>query len=199
MMRFVCALLMVASAGAACAQDRPATENLRDGDIIFQESFSSQAAAIREVQGDSTTHVGIVFRRGVSWSVLEAVSRVRYAPLESWIGRGGQWRVMRVRGEFDAARLRRVAESYLGRPYDLRFEWTEQRIYCSELVYKAYAAVGIRLGEPEDWSTLALGPRARALLQRRGGTRPTGPIVTVAHLMSASQLVFHESGNGGRS
>jgi Permuted papain-like amidase enzyme, YaeF/YiiX, C92 family len=35
-----------------------------------------------------------------------------------------------------------------GRPYDLYFEWSDDRIYCSELVWKAYErGLGIRLGE----------------------------------------------------
>jgi len=36
----------------------------------------------------------------------------------------------------------------LGRPYDLTFDWSDDRMYCSELVYKIYdRALGIKIGE----------------------------------------------------
>lgn len=33
-------------------------------------------------------------------------------------------------------RLRTEGERYLGKPYDLLFRWSDNRIYCSELVWK---------------------------------------------------------------
>jgi len=35
-----------------------------------------------------------------------------------------------------------------GKPYDLYFEWSDERIYCSELVWKLYKFLtGLRIGE----------------------------------------------------
>jgi hypothetical protein len=44
-------------------------------------------------------------------------------------------------------KLREAATGYAGRPYDLYFEWSDARIYCSELVWKMYRdAMGIQIG-----------------------------------------------------
>ena len=46
--------------------------------------------------------------------------------------------------------MRQVGESFRGRPYDLTFEWSDERIYCSELVWKIYErALGIEIGPPQ--------------------------------------------------
>jgi len=43
--------------------------------------------------------------------------------------------------------LRRVAETFRGKPYDAAFGWFDGRIYCSELVWKIYErALGLRIG-----------------------------------------------------
>lgn len=42
------------------------------------------------------------------------------------------------------------ARRYLGRPYDIHYEFDDEKIYCSELVYKAVAtATGVRLGKTQ--------------------------------------------------
>jgi hypothetical protein len=40
-----------------------------------------------------------------------------------------------------------VAASFKGRPYDFAFNWSDEKIYCSELVWKIYdRALGIEVG-----------------------------------------------------
>ena len=34
--------------------------------------------------------------------------------------------------------MKTIGRKYLGRDYDLRFEWSDDKIYCSELVWKIY-------------------------------------------------------------
>src|SRR6185295_17839498 len=82
-------------------------------------------------------------------------STVRYTPLSDWIRRGtdGHYVVKRLRDAqatlTPAAidKLRKAAEAFEGRQYDLTFEWSDTRIYCSELVWKAYdRGLGIQIG-----------------------------------------------------
>ena len=41
-----------------------------------------------------------------------------------------------------------AGSQFLGRPYDLTFDWSHDRMYCSELVYKVYdRALGIKIGD----------------------------------------------------
>lgn len=132
-----------------------AGEPWREGDLLFQTSRSSQSAAIQAATHSRWSHMGVLFRKGGRWMVLEAVQPVKYTPLEAWIrrGTGGHVEAKRVRASVrslstdDLAKVRREGERFLGRPYDLTFEWDDRRIYCSELVWKAYErALGLRLG-----------------------------------------------------
>lgn len=149
-------LLALLALAVACG---PASAvELRDGDIVFHTSRSAQSKAIQRATDSPYSHMGIVFLHRGEPMVLEAVATVRYTPFNLWIarGEGGRYAVRRLR-DADAeltperiAALRRAAEAHLGRPYDLWFEWSDERIYCSELVWKAYReALGIELGETE--------------------------------------------------
>ncbi len=111
--------------------------------------------------------------------VLEAAASVRYTPLAPWVARGinGHYVVKRLR-DADVvltptvlARMRTEAQALLGKPYDLRFEWSDQRIYCSELVWKIYErGVGLRIGEPEPIRSFQLAdPAVQAKVLERYG------------------------------
>jgi hypothetical protein len=129
-----------------------AAEVVRDGDIIFQTSRSRQSEAIQRATKSPFSHVGVVLFRDGRPYVLEAIETVRYTPLERWIARGagGRYVVRRLSRPLtpaQAGRLRAAARPYLGKAYDLYFEWSDERIYCSELVWKMYErALGIELG-----------------------------------------------------
>ena len=121
---------------------------VRDGDLIFQTSRSSQSVAIQRATGSPYSHMGLVLVRDGKPYVFEAVATVRFTPLDRWIARGagGHFVVKRLRNAgsvLDAAginRLRTAALRFAGRPYDPTFEWSDDRIYCSELVWKGMTA-----------------------------------------------------------
>ena len=167
------------------------------GDIVFQQSTSRQARVIREVTGSPWTHVGVVLEHDGERMVLEAVEPVRWTRLEDWVARGRARRVAirRLRTPPTAEQLEaleRLGESWVGRGYDLRFEWSDARMYCSELVFKLFRdAMGIRLVEPQRWRDLRLTPRARRLARRRLGRLPPrdGRIVSPAALLASPMLV----------
>lgn len=115
----------------------------QEGDIVFQTSRSSQSVAIQRATSSPYSHVGVVlFRKGKPF-VFEAIQPVGYAPLQAWLdhGKDGHYVVKRMRKPLSAkavARLHQHAVEYVGKPYDLTFEWSDDRIYCSELVWKLY-------------------------------------------------------------
>ena len=90
-------------------------------------------------------------------------------------------------------KLRKVATSFRGRPYDARFEWSDQRIYCSELVWKVYKrALGIELGPLERMGSFDVShPEVQRWVRRRyGGKLPTEErVVTPAALFSSPKLL----------
>ncbi len=122
-----------------------ATVQWQDGDIIFQKSQSSQCKAVQAATKSIYSHVGIMFYDAGKWYVLEAVGPVKYTLLTDWIhhGENNHYVVKRLK---DTSPLTPTAlscmkvqgEGYLGKPYDMTFEWSDDRIYCSELVWKLY-------------------------------------------------------------
>lgn len=133
--------------------------------------------------------------------MLEAISTVRYTPLREWVARGvgGRYVVKRLR-EADrvltpdaAARLRNAADSFAGRSYDFAFEWSDRRIYCSELVWKAYErALGIRLGRLQELREFDLSDAAvKAKLRERYGRRiPLAePVISPRAIFDSPELI----------
>jgi hypothetical protein len=180
----------------ACASPAAADARVRPGDLVFQSSGSTESALIAEVTGSPWTHVGVVFERHSEPWVLEAVSPVRWTRFDRWLARGnGRYLVRRLRvaptqRQIDA--LLREGSRYLGRPYDSRFEWSDRRMYCSELAWKMFdRALAIRLSEPQRWRDFELPPAAIALARRRLGHLPPSDavIITPAALVDSPALV----------
>ena len=174
-MRIVLALALLATAGAA----KGTAPAVRDGDIIFHTSRSSQSLAIQRATGSRYSHVGLIFHRNGKALVFEAVSTVRFTPLEQWIARGAghHFVVRRLRSAESVLtpaaleKLRSEARRFAGRPYDLTFGWADDRIYCSELVWKVYdRALGIQVGSLQKIRDLNLSdPAVRAKMRERYG------------------------------
>ena len=82
------------------------------------------------------------------------------------------------------------AKTYLGLPYDVRYEMDDQKIYCSELVYKAYrTASGESLGLLVKLGDLNWQPYQRTIEAIEKGPVPIDRImITPRHLSEAKQL-----------
>lgn len=113
--------------------------------------------------------------------VVEAVGPVKRTPLAAWIarGEGSHFAVMRLKDASDgmpADALRKVAAAearFAGRPYDFSFQWSDDRIYCSELVWKVYKeALGLELAPLQHLGDFDLtSPIVLAMLRERYGSR----------------------------
>lgn len=170
-------LVMVAVILTACTQ-APGYDP-RSGDIVFQTSRSSQSLAIQLATKSPYSHMGIVYVRNGEPLVFEAVQPVKLTALRTWIERGeGEHFVARRLRDVDSRltpealqRMRAVGEQLSGKDYDLYFEWSDDRIYCSELVWKVFErGAGIRLGEQQTIGDLDLShPAVRAKLRERYG------------------------------
>jgi len=162
------------SAGCAAAQ-APAA---RDGDLIFQTSRSAQSLAIQRATGSRYSHMGVIVHQDGKPYVFEAIGPTVYTPLARWIarGEGGHYVLKRLRTPLTApqqAKLRAQAKALSGRPYDLTFEWSDRKLYCSEVVWKMYdRALGIRIGELRQLRSFRLDdPAVKAKLRERYGAR----------------------------
>jgi len=132
--------------------------SLRDGDLIFQTSTSSQSAAILFATADPYSHMGIVKNDGKAIEVIEAGRVVKETPLRDWINRGLLKRLAVYRDpDLTAAQTKQIlsaAKELYGRPYDIFFSFNNDAIYCSELPYLAYKAAGVSIGSVQKVSDL---------------------------------------------
>lgn len=155
------------------------TDIFQDGDIIFQTSQSAQSKAIQAATHSKYSHCGIIYKEGNDYFVFEAVQPVKKTPLDEWINRGkdGLYAVRRLK---DADRIltpqtltkmKAAAKAMTGKNYDLYFEWSDNRIYCSELVWKIYKdGTGLELGHLQELKDFDLSnPVVKAKLQERYG------------------------------
>ncbi len=163
---------------AVSCQTRAAEPALESGDLVFETSGSSQSAAIQWATRSRWSHVGIVERAGGKVAVIEALAKVTRTPWERWHRRArrhGGFIVLRPRGLSPEKRQAAVAEArqLLGRRYDPQFGWGDDRIYCSELVVKAYErGAGFELGRRERLGDLRLAGIVREMARRWGGPIP---------------------------
>lgn len=136
-------------------QKLTASAALRDGDIIFQTSLSAQSQAIQLATHSPLSHCGIIFRGDSGFYVEEAVQPVKRTPLANWIARGKDeaYTIKRLRNSTEImtpATIQKLIDrcrQFEGHSYDIYFGWGDDRIYCSELIWKVYKrATGLSVG-----------------------------------------------------
>ncbi len=196
---FVCAaLLVVGQLAITGTGGKKALPELQDGDLVFQVIAGGQSDAIATATRCKWTHVGMALKDEGGWMVYEAVGPVKRTPLSAWVAQGnGHYFVKRVKDDErldpDAGRkLRAATEPYMGRAYDLQFRWSDDKIYCSELVWKVYEkALGVRLCEPralKEWH-LNNDLVQRTMVERYGSSPPLDePMVAPATLFNCALL-----------
>lgn len=173
---------------------------VRDGDIVFHTSRSAQSEAIRRATASPYSHMGLVLIRDGRPYVFEAVATVRYTPLDKWIRRGvgHHFVVKRLKNASEiltptrVAALRAAADRLAGRPYDSAFGWSDDRLYCSELVWKLYdRAVGVQLGQLQHLRDFNLTDPvvATKMKERYGSAVPLDEQVIPPSAMFSSPLL----------
>lgn len=151
------------------------SQGFKDGDIIFHTSKSSQSKMIQLVTNSKLTHCGIIFYQKGKPFVLEAVQPVKVTPLNQWIARGvgGKYIVSRSKKPLTKSQLGKMydyGKSLIGKDYDLKFQWSDKKMYCSELIYKVYIAGDIFVGEPKKFSEYNLDSKlAKDAIKSRYG------------------------------
>ena len=156
------------------AQDTPITD-VREGDVIFQTSQSSQSPLIQIGTRSHITHCGIIVMRDGKPYVLETLKTLVLTPLDQFIARGKDGKYWLKRS--DKENIKIDYAHYLGKPYDLAFSFDNDIYYCSELVYDIYKnQLGIELCKPKQVGDyLILGTdkldKIENTMQRRGITK----------------------------
>lgn len=169
------------------------------GDIIFQTSKSAQSSVIQKATHSPYSHMGMLVNKNGQWWVLEAIQPVKYTALDAWIQRGvkQQFVVKRYHHNLSTtqqAKLVQDAEKYLGKPYDIYFEWSDSAIYCSEIVWKAYKqALGVELAPLERLKDFDLtDPQVKSLMKQRYGQKVPmqEKVISPKAIFESKQLVL---------
>ena len=144
-------------AGGKIRDDLP-LDKLRDGDLLFRcgTSTESQVVIGADKNDGVYSHVGIAISDGGAWRVVHAVpgessdgvDRVKVEPADSFFltTRAVHGAAMRLQGcEAMAARsAAQWALSKKGVEFDDDYNWDDStRLYCTELIQRAYATVGV--------------------------------------------------------
>jgi hypothetical protein len=130
------------------AQDAPITD-IREGDVIFHTSQSSQSPLIQVGTRSHITHCGIVVMKEGKPYVLETLKTLVLTPLDKFIVRGKDGKYWLKRSDKEDIKIDYA--HYLGKSYDFAFSFDNDIYYCSELVYDIYKRqLGIELCTPKQ-------------------------------------------------
>jgi len=134
--------------------------------------------------GSTFTHCGVVMEKDGKLMVLEAVGPVRFITIEDF-ARSSQKGTFVIKRLVKSQKLNPAAlakasaygTAQLGRPYSGQFRWDDETLYCSELVWKWFAAAGIRLVEPQRMGNYNLkAPAVLELIVARYGSVDALPL-----------------------
>ncbi len=193
---FIILLVLLSSSGYSRSEEYQ-PEN---GDIIFQFSLSSESVAIQRATKSKYSHMGIIFIKNGRPFVFEAIEPVRLTSFYDWVdrGEGRHYVVKRLtnakeRLTSDAvARIFKVGKTFEGRNYDFYFEWSDDRIYCSELVWKIYKrALNLEVGKLQTMREFDFSdPLVQAKVRERfGDSLPKDETVISPGAIFASELL----------
>jgi uncharacterized protein YycO len=181
---------------------RPSAEyQPQNGDIIFHTSKSSQSLAIQKATKSKYSHMGIIFLKNGKSIVFEAVGPVKFTPLHDWVarGKGRHYVVKRLANAGEVLtqeainRMLAIGKSFEGKPYDPYFEWSDDRIYCSELVWKIYKrALNIEIGKLQTMAEFDLSDPVvqKEIRERFGDSVPKDETVISPAAIFASNLLI---------
>ena len=178
---------------------------IKNGDLIFQTSVSKQSKAIQLATKSKYSHCGIIYQNGNEFYVFEAIQPVKLTLLRNWINRGkdGKYVIKRlinsdkVLTSIVISKMKNIGERYKGKNYDLTFDWSDDKIYCSELIWKIYKeATGLEIGKLQKLKDFDLtNPLVRTKMRERYGNNiPLNePVISPGAIFNSDLLITVKS------
>ena len=156
-------------------------KGFKNGDVLFQVSTGPLMLPLQSATASRWTHCGVVWtKKNGDVIVVEANSGVEMTPINDWIasGENGKYLHMRIKNgsgsltkEQEDAMFNRM-KSMKGKPYDTKYMWSDEKYYCSELVWKVYQAAGIELCSPKKIKEYELGSaEVIAAMEKKWGSK----------------------------
>lgn len=188
-------VLLTSVAEAAPREGVYAGVHLRTGDVVFQSIGGRLGRIIQGVTMSPLDHCGIVIVDGRGRvRVIEAVGPVREIDVAQWVRRGKDQKIAVYRPTGELAnhvdQVIEAARAYLGRPYDIQYELDDAKIYCSELVWKAWRdAMEVELAPTETLGSMNWIPWTAHIMALTDGELPLDrPIVSPVQLTRSPLL-----------
>lgn len=168
----------------------------KEGDIIFQTTSGQTGKAIQLATHSKFNHCGVLFLENNKWVVYEAVQPVKKTSLEDFNARGkGTVRRLgnKILSKEEIDKLKALFKTYEHKDYDEAFNWSDERIYCSELVYKLYHnSLQIELCKPRKLSDFDLNnPLVKEKLNEKYGNKipMNEPMVSPEDIYKSTLLI----------
>lgn len=193
---FFLGLGLVCSGGCSTAYQG----QLKEGDIMFQDLPCSQSAAIKAATHSPYSHVGMIFLVKGKAFVYEAVGPVKSTSLKDWIAQGeGSHFVARRLKNGDKVltpgvlqKMEEVAKGFKGKAYDWTFQWSDDEMYCSELVWKIYQrSTGLEIGRLQKLKEFDFSnPAVQEQLKEKYGEQVpwNEPVISPAQMFNSDLL-----------
>jgi len=168
--------------------------DFREGDIVLQHLGTKLGSVISDVTNSQYSHCGMVVEKNGEPHVIEAIGPVRIIHVKDWLRQGHRRRFTQLRprdlSKTQIANVIAEAKTFMGRPYDILYELDDEKIYCSELVYKAFnQALNIDVGKKERLRDLNWKPHQAFIRQLVRGNVPMDRVmVTPESLMHNKHL-----------
>jgi len=132
---------------------------------------------------------------------LKLYKQLKKTPLDKWIARGqnGHFVIKRLKNAEQVltndalAKMKQVGQEFSGKNYDLTFEWSDNKIYCSELIWKVYQrATGVEIGKLEKLKDFDLTDEAvkSKMKERYGNNLPLNEVVISPKSIFDSELLM---------
>ena len=198
---FIVALICGFHFSSCSSEPQASKASLRNGDIIFHASKSDQSKAIQLATGSEYSHCGILYMEGGNAYVVEAVQPVKRTPFDEFVkrGEGGEYVVKRLRNaeailtDQVLQEMKSEGQKMMGKNYDSHFNWSDDQIYCSELVWKIYQrATGIELGQLKKMKDFDFSNRiVKEILHKRYKDEIPWeePVISPADIFESKELV----------
>ena len=152
----------------------------KNGDIIFSKTKGTQAIAVEAATNSAWTHTAVIYLKGSTPMVFEAVQPVQIITLEAYLKRSGslakhKFKRLKDPTLFDDATLTKAlawAKKHVGKNYDGKFQWSDNTLYCSELVWKIYKECAdielCKVNQVKDYNLEH--PKVKSLIKARFGS-----------------------------
>lgn len=137
-------------------KDEANFNHLKTGDLLFQ--ILNDDSVFKDPQNSDSTYdnIGIAFIDGQNYALLETNYQVQYVSLRQWVENGNNehYVVKRLRNadslltSVGIQKLRSEARNNILKKHDTTSDWSDDRMYNAELIWKIYnRSLNVEIGK----------------------------------------------------